>query len=174
MLIETRLGAQPFRGTDVFLMPHKVGHRGFAAQRQINTEEPARAPARQHQRRFAQRLAGNRAGIDAGASNGCGLLDERYRTAEQTSRNGAADARRPAAKHNQIERLNAGGFRGSSLSPQPEVALEYAIRRAIGIAGRDAAQRVIGITENPLMSNGEELTTYFLAEGFTATAKASV
>ena len=61
----------------------------------------------------------------------------------------------------------------ATLSPLSELALEYTIRRAIGIARRDADPPIIGSTANTIICNGERSTTYFLA-GFTATAKASV
>ena len=62
----------------------------------------------------------------------------------------------------------------ATLSPLPELALEYTIRRAIGIARRDADPPIIGIAGNALMWNREGSPTYFLADGLTATARASV
>jgi hypothetical protein len=51
--------------------------------------------------------------------------------------------------------------------------LGYTTRLAIDISRRDADPPIIGIAGNALMWNRDGSTTYFLADGFTATAKAS-
>ena len=97
----------PFAVRHLFLVPHEVGDRGLAPEREVDAEEPARAPAREHERGLAQRLAGDGAGVDAGAADARRLLDEGDFPAEEARGDGAARAGGAAAEDDEIE--SSGG-----------------------------------------------------------------